>query len=814
MSVFIVNMLLAGKLTDNAIAKLCKIVSTYYDGAQVTKENLIALFTKYTLPSERQLILGHALRHYIENTHKICSDPNNMMSNEAFKPVAKALGFNVEFYIFSREEEQIKLSGTIPKIKTEDTTLTMKPLYRDSHFDLLMENKNLADKHNRNSLELSTHKLPIEVSQIDELKKIILNDLKQPPPFLLDESKLATRPLDELYIKTSEGKLQKLSCVVKEECFPSANKPIFVEMSLEGKGGGPTPGILKLLPASQSAQDFDKIRYELFFSKLFNLILGDNSAKMTPVYDKSGKIIGLFSEAIQIHGNESKTFHLSEIQRNSGTPPHVRPLNTQQYGQLMQILAASYFLGEEDLHGKNILLGKTPDGTIDFVKIDHDRCGGGQALRNQGRLRSILQRATSRFSSKFNLTPEILTHFPDIQKNAPFYWLTEHRLGGIGQKAYTLGIRTQYREQLREKQYENAKFDTFLKCYLFVSDSILNDTRTQIYGKASDQKQFIDPMIQYIKSQRANLKIQLIATSAFRTYFLREFNRVYLFSNKINSLFKHFPDRDVLQTTLNDLKKEIEQKNNSQTNAPSEKHNFIKYFINFFGKFFPRTSKYRTSSTDKLTRALSDKTSPPPSIEVEMSPLPPSKPLTQTPSGANKRLTFLMKHNSNFLLNKYTTATQTDSLSCNSPYPRPYFPASPPKSIPIRIKFNNPKNKVPFIQNATTSGNTADATYCETAGIGTLKITNPEQSKAEGFAFAYLMARYWQCCDPKNEHPETIYLKGTSKFTKTVAKHLRSLGHRGTIINVNTGEKLENRNNHQISSSQKPHQPHTFKLQG
>jgi len=172
-AVFIVNAFLSApkKLGDKAEISLTKIFNDYYK-ISLSIEQLRDIFsTVYTLPSDRQIILGPVLRDFLVK-NGVTEEEQQMLSNEAFKPLAKEFGFNVVFY--ADIEKKIGKSNVIPEFTINpENNLALNVYYHNSHFDLVMDNKEMAKSHNDSNFDLSPHNLSIELGKEEELKKQI-----------------------------------------------------------------------------------------------------------------------------------------------------------------------------------------------------------------------------------------------------------------------------------------------------------------------------------------------------------------------------------------------------------------------------------------------------------------------------------------------------------------------------------------------------------------------------------------------------------------------------------------------------------------
>ncbi len=173
-SVFLVNAFLAKKLSKKAEDTLVQLFNDYYKTYSVSTEQLRDIFSSvFPLPSERQVVLGPVLRGFLAYEEVVAEkEDKNMLSNEAFNPLAKAFDFNVTF--FADVNGEVGPSNTIPPILLDKSfPLTLRPYYHNSHFDLIMDDKQSAQIHNQLSFDESVHKLSIEKGEEDKLKNQI-----------------------------------------------------------------------------------------------------------------------------------------------------------------------------------------------------------------------------------------------------------------------------------------------------------------------------------------------------------------------------------------------------------------------------------------------------------------------------------------------------------------------------------------------------------------------------------------------------------------------------------------------------------------
>lgn len=167
-AIFLVNAFLAHKLSARAEANLAALFNQYYQ-TSLSIDGLKDFFAGVvTLPADQQVILGPPLRAFVY-AMGVQPEEHDMLSNDAFKPLAEEFDFNVEFY--ANLEGGIGISGAIPGITTGDHELIMRPYYHASHYDLVMDDAIQATKINDSSFQESPHSFPIEVGEEEALKK-------------------------------------------------------------------------------------------------------------------------------------------------------------------------------------------------------------------------------------------------------------------------------------------------------------------------------------------------------------------------------------------------------------------------------------------------------------------------------------------------------------------------------------------------------------------------------------------------------------------------------------------------------------------
>ena len=137
---FLVNALLQKRLSEKAEETLLQLFNDYYKTYFLSIAQLHDIFSSViTLPADRQIILGPVLREFIY-TRGIVAEEGNMLSNEAFHPLAEAFDFNVFFYA-DRDKEYDRIvmlnEGTDipPDIDSDTIILQRKNEFLTAYWD-------------------------------------------------------------------------------------------------------------------------------------------------------------------------------------------------------------------------------------------------------------------------------------------------------------------------------------------------------------------------------------------------------------------------------------------------------------------------------------------------------------------------------------------------------------------------------------------------------------------------------------------------------------------------------------------------------
>ncbi len=177
-AIFLINAFISipSKLSQEAELKLTLIFNQYYQ-LSLSVEQLRELFLdKFTLPSDRQVILGPVLRDFLNTVMPGAAEEAaaetkdaGMLSNEAFTHLAAEFGFNVVFYALL-DQDKIQRSGVIPAIIIDEhIDLTLRPYFnvhaKVGHYDLIMDDEVSARRHNDSNFDVSSYKLSIEQGQ-------------------------------------------------------------------------------------------------------------------------------------------------------------------------------------------------------------------------------------------------------------------------------------------------------------------------------------------------------------------------------------------------------------------------------------------------------------------------------------------------------------------------------------------------------------------------------------------------------------------------------------------------------------------------
>lgn len=195
-SIFLVNAFLSKKLSRDAERHFREFFNTYYQ-ISLSVEQLRDVFQSIlTLPADRQVIIGSVLRKFIVEVG-VPIEQDNMLSNEAFEPLARVFDFNVQFY--ADLEGKIIESGAIPPITIDQSfSLTLRPYYHHNHYDLIMDSIEAAQEHNQASFIESEHHLPIERGEEEALKIRVRNIIQELYAVDLQQQELG-RQIDRLW---------------------------------------------------------------------------------------------------------------------------------------------------------------------------------------------------------------------------------------------------------------------------------------------------------------------------------------------------------------------------------------------------------------------------------------------------------------------------------------------------------------------------------------------------------------------------------------------------------------------------------------
>ncbi|MBU0744013.1 MAG: hypothetical protein KKE11_01385 [Gammaproteobacteria bacterium] len=170
-SIFLIEAFLSNQLSKKAEENLAALINDYYETSLSVEQLRDVFLNIITLPSDRQLVLGQPLRAFIY-AMGVESEEGDMLSNEAFRPIAEEFGFNVVFY--ADVDKKINPSGIIPEIIIDQkSTLTLCPYYHASHYDLIMDDEESADMHNQSSFIESDLNLPVEIDAKEKLRERI-----------------------------------------------------------------------------------------------------------------------------------------------------------------------------------------------------------------------------------------------------------------------------------------------------------------------------------------------------------------------------------------------------------------------------------------------------------------------------------------------------------------------------------------------------------------------------------------------------------------------------------------------------------------
>jgi hypothetical protein len=170
-SIFLIQAFLDQKLSEQAQKNLLECFNEYYR-TSLNISQLRKLFETFIiLPSDRQIVLGPVLRQFLIS-NRVEPEQQNMLSNQAFYPLATYFSFNVVFY--ADVDKKLAVSGAIPGITVAPPPkLVMRVYYARSHFELIMDTVIGAEKHNKSNGVISDLGLPIEREGETQLKAVV-----------------------------------------------------------------------------------------------------------------------------------------------------------------------------------------------------------------------------------------------------------------------------------------------------------------------------------------------------------------------------------------------------------------------------------------------------------------------------------------------------------------------------------------------------------------------------------------------------------------------------------------------------------------
>ena len=179
---FVAEQLVKGTLPKAGVDALLKMFQDYYQVNNPAREDLVRLFEKYNQPLRQQEILSFVFRHYLTKSCGFKEQDNEMLDDEAFKHLAQALHFNVQFHI----DENANINpGLLPQLRLKDQYPTLEVYFHDQHFDRLMPSENEARKHNQHELDWLERlekdpnlELPFNRQEPEQMKKFICREVE------------------------------------------------------------------------------------------------------------------------------------------------------------------------------------------------------------------------------------------------------------------------------------------------------------------------------------------------------------------------------------------------------------------------------------------------------------------------------------------------------------------------------------------------------------------------------------------------------------------------------------------------------------
>lgn len=174
----------SNKSNSKIIRRLAEMLSDYYKIPKLTDQSVIYLLKKYTLPTDRQIVLGPVLRAFIAkkegNLETNTIPDTNMLDNNQIKSLAEEFGVGLEFYVDDKNDSEfIQLSDFIPVLEPIGNNKTLRLYYSNNHFNLVCDDEFEATFFNSSLAEVSQHELPIRNDQRKELFETVKKGLTQ-----------------------------------------------------------------------------------------------------------------------------------------------------------------------------------------------------------------------------------------------------------------------------------------------------------------------------------------------------------------------------------------------------------------------------------------------------------------------------------------------------------------------------------------------------------------------------------------------------------------------------------------------------------
>jgi len=244
--------------------------------------------------------------------------------------------------------------------------------------------------------------------------------------------------------------------------------------------------------------------YETYIGEIYRIILGDKAPKIRIVYNESGEIAGSISKKLPGFIPLSKTILNINQLINDG---------------LSEILFASYFNAEDDLHKGNF----GSNG-----KIDHDMSAWPITSHFKGKRPILGHTLLPNPHDAFSITKRDIKNFPNVQDIRPFYWPTNFLFASNWalEVAYSSAEKHTFSQLAYNPDFEQNKYYTALKIILIPPKTFENIGLASLTHKSRQLE-----INQFYLTRQSTLYKTLLKLKEFR-----------LFVQKNPSLFKKILD--------------------------------------------------------------------------------------------------------------------------------------------------------------------------------------------------------------------------------------------------------------------------------